>query len=114
MTVAPIPGHVHASTDSDHPHSRLARWAVGLSTVFGVAIVTILIGWAVGGDSFMDHHLWYSGTTTLVGVLAAIAGFVLAIVAKVKHEQWTLLWVPMLAFPVFVALLILGEAFIWE
>jgi uncharacterized membrane protein YhdT len=89
MAVAHIEGHARAPTD--RPHGRLARWAVGLSIAFGVVTVTVLAGWAIGGDSFMDHQLWFSVTTTLAALLAAVAAFVLAIVAKLRHEQWTLL-----------------------
>ena len=37
------------------------------------------------------------------GTVLALAAFVTAVVAKVKHERWALLWLPLLLFPVLVA-----------
>ena len=120
MTVEPVLGHVPVSTGSADPHSRLARWAVGLSTVFVVAVVatimTFAVGYAVGGQSAIEDN-WVAVlglTMAFVGVLASLAAFVLAIVAKIRRERWTLLWAPLCAFPAFVAFLVLGEAFWWE
>src|SRR3970282_1951542 len=48
------------------------------------------------------------------GLLASLAAFALAVVAKVKHEQWALLWLPLSVFPALLAFLLLGEAFWWE
>jgi hypothetical protein len=95
-------------------HGRVARWAVALSVVLGVAIAVLSIGWAVGGDSFMDGNLWFSITTVLVGVAAALAGCATAIVARVKGERWSVLWVPLCALPALVVFVVLGEAFWWE
>jgi hypothetical protein len=36
------------------------------------------------------------------GMLLSLAAFVSAIVAKVRHERWALLWLPLLLFPVLV------------
>lgn len=120
MTVAPIPLQVRASTGHGQPHSRLARWAVGLSAVFGAAfassIATIAIAYAVGGEGAIEDN-WLGAflvTMASVGLLGSLAAFVLAIVVKVKHERWTLLWLPLCAFPAFLAFLVLGEAFWWE
>lgn len=35
--------------------------------------------------------------------MLALAAFVTAIVAKVKHERWALLWLPLLLFPLLLA-----------
>jgi hypothetical protein len=95
-------------------HGLLARWAVALSAVFGAAIAVFLVGWTVGGDSLMDNNLWFSVTTVLVGVAAAIAACVTAIVALIRGERWGLLWVPLCAFPALFVFLVLGETFWWE
>ncbi|HEX3268429.1 MAG TPA: hypothetical protein VHQ98_10645 [Gaiellaceae bacterium] len=95
-------------------HGPLARWAVALSAVFGVAIAVFLIGWTVGGDSFIDNNLWFSVTTVLPGVATAIAACATAIVALIRGERWRLLWVPLCAFPALFVFLMLGEAFWWE
>lgn len=120
MTVAPVLGHVPDSTGSADARSHLARWAVGLSAVFVVAVVatitTFAVGYAVGGQSAIEDN-WVAvlgWIIPLVGLLASLAAFVLAIVAKIRRERWTLLWAPLCAFPAFVAFLVLGEAFWWE
>jgi len=48
------------------------------------------------------------------GDLGALAAFVLAIVAKIRHERWTLLWLPLGVLPAVIVFLVLGEAFWWE
>lgn len=113
-------GHGPVPTGSADAHSRLARWAVGLSAVFVLAvaatIMTFTVGYAVGGQSAIEDN-WVAVlglTMALVGLLDSLAAFVLAIVAKIRRERWTLLWAPLSAFPAFVAFLVLGEAFWWE
>jgi predicted transporter len=116
----PVEDHVPIPTGSANAHSRLARWAVGLSTVFAAAVVatimTFAVGYAVGGQTAIEDN-WVAVlglTMAFVGLLASLAGLVLAIVAKTRRERWTLLWAPLCAFPVVVAFLVLGEAFWWE
>ena len=80
------------------------------------AITTFAVGYAVGGQSAIEDN-WVAvlgWIIPLVGLLASLAAFVLAIVAKIRRERWTLLWAPLCAFPAFVAFLVLGEAFWWE
>jgi hypothetical protein len=120
MTGAPVLGHVPASTASTDAHWRPARWAVELSAVFVVAgvatITTFAVGYAVGGQSAIEDN-WVAvlgSTVAFVGLLASLAAFVLAIVAKIRREHWTLLWAPLCIFPASVAFLVLGEAFWWE
>jgi len=120
MTVPPVLDHVPVSTGSADAHSRVARWAVGLLAVFAVAVVaaimTYTVGYAVGGQSAVEDN-WVALLVLImafVGLLASLAAFVLAIVAKIRRERWTLLWAPLCAFPAFAAFLVLGEAFWWE
>lgn len=70
---------------SGHP---LARGAVGLATAAAVLVALGVAGFGGAG----------------AGVLASLAAFVMAVVAKVKHERWALLWLPLLLFPVLVVL----------
>ena len=49
----------------------------------------------------------------LGGLLASLAAFALAVVAKLKHERGALLGPPSV-FPALLAFLVLGEAFWWE
>jgi len=62
-----------------------------------------------------DNWVGLLATVSLLGGLpASLAAFVLAVVAKVKHERWALLWLPLSVFPALLAFLVLGEAFWWE
>ena len=45
---------------------------------------------------------------------ASLAAFLAAIVAKARHERWTLPWLSLLVFPALLASLVLGEAVRWE
>jgi hypothetical protein len=89
VTVARVSGRVPTSTGSGQPHSRRARWAVGLSLVSGVMILASIaiatICAAVGAET--------AGIGALLppGAFGSLAAFVLAIVAKVRHEQRSLL-----------------------
>lgn len=77
-------------------------------------IMTFAVGYAVGGQSAIEDN-WVAVlglTMALVGLLDSLAAFVLAIVAKIRRERWTLLWAPLSAFPAFVAFLVLGEALV--
>ena len=52
-------------------------------------------------------------TVASVGLVGSLAAFVLAIIAKVRHERWALLWLPLCVFPAFALFLVLGEA-LWR
>ena len=65
-------------------HTTLAWSAVLLA---GVAVPLFALAMAGKGG----------GGAAMIGSLAA---FVLAIVARVRHERWALLWLPLLLFPV--------------
>jgi uncharacterized membrane protein len=116
MTVAPVP----ALGGSGKPHGRLARWAVQLSAVSGVAFVAavavVVIAYAIGEEGAVED-------TTLgvvlflipaAAVLGSLAAFVMAIVAAVKRERWALLWLPLSVLPAIIVFVSLGEAFLWE
>ena len=102
------------------PHGRVARWAVGLSALVGVflttSMATFAIAYAVGGASATEDN-WVGylvATMGYVGLFGSLVAFVLGIVARVKHERWALLWLPLGMFPVFFLLIVLGEVFWWE
>ena len=120
MTVAPVPGHAPISVGPAPAHSRLVRWAVGLEAAVAAAIatslVTFAVAYAIGGSGATEDNWvgWLVAVLLLGGLLASLAAFALAIVAKVKHERWALLWLPLSVFPALLAFLVLGEAFWWE
>ena len=120
MAVAPVPGHAPISVGPARAHSRLARWAVGLAGAVVVAIAATFaifaVAYAIGGSSAIeDNWVGFLGMVSLFGgLLASLAAFALAVVAKVKRERWTLLWLPLSVFPALLAFLLLGEAFWWE
>jgi hypothetical protein len=71
---------------------------------------------AVGGaDATSDN--WVAvlvGIGLFGGLLASFVGFALAAVAKIGHEPWRMLWLPLSVFPAVVAFFVLGELFWWE
>jgi hypothetical protein len=120
MTVAPVPGHVPAPTGHHHPDGRLAVWAFRLAAVFGAAsvasIAVVVIAYALGVESSVEDTLLgaFLAITALVGCLGSLVGFLAAVVAKIRHERWALLWLPLSVFPALLAFLVLGEALWWE
>ncbi len=121
MTVAPLPGRSPISAGRpSRPHGRLAEWAVGSAAVFGVAfavsIGTIAIAYAAGVESAVEDN-WLGALLVFVafaGVVGSLAAFAMAIVARIRHERWKLLWLPLCLLPGLIAFVILGEAFLWE
>jgi hypothetical protein len=105
---------------SRRAHSRLARWGVVLAAFAAVAIATsfaiLAVAYAIGGSGATEDNWvgYLAGLSLLSGLPASLAALTLALVAKVKHERWPLLWFPLSLFPTLVALLMLGEAFLWE
>ena len=49
-----------------------------------------------------------------VAIVGSLASFILAILAKVRHERWAWLWLPLGAFPAMVAFVAFAEAFLME
>lgn len=120
MTVAPVSGHAPAQTGHGHPDGRFAQWALRLSAVFGAAFVAsiavLVLAYAFGVEGAVEDTLLglILAIAAATGFLGSFAAFLVAIVAKVKHERWTVLWVPLCMFPAFLVFLVLGEAFWWE
>lgn len=99
---------------------RLARWAVGLSgavsVVIAISSVIFTIAYTSGGSSAIsDNWVGFLEAVALLGGLGVLLfAFVLAIVARVKGDQWSWLWLPLAAFPTVFAFIALGEVFWWE
>jgi hypothetical protein len=78
---------------------------VGLSAGFGTLFAAAVAAAAIGG---------FGGVVSGVAFLGSLAAFVLAIVAKIRHEHWAWLWLPLGVFPGMILFAVLGEAFWWE
>ncbi len=93
---------------------------MGLATAAAAACAAALalfgLAYAVGGaDATADNWVGILVVLALLGGMpASLAAFALAVLAKVEHERWSLLWLPLAVFPSLVAFLVLGEAFWWE
>ena len=114
------PSRGHFSTGSARSSTGLARWAVRLAAAAPVAIGTALVLFgaadAIGGpDATSDNWVGVLvGVGLLAGLLAAVVGFALGVVATPKHEPRWGLWLPLSVFPAVLAFFVLGEAFWWE
>ena len=120
MTVGPVSGQTPISTGPAHMHTRVAQWAVGLAeagaALAAIAIAGYGVAYVMGGSSAVEDN-WVAilvVTSFFSGCLASAIAFVLAVTAKVKHERWALLWLPLSVFPSLLAFVVLGEAFWWE
>ena len=100
-TVDPVSGH----TPVHHP--RLAWWAVGTAITSAIMIalgltVLGLVGFSAGDEDFDN----WKGTIVTVGlfggVLVSVVAFVLAVVERMQHDRWALLWLPLLFGPLFI------------
>lgn|GEM_PF-1958178 len=120
MTDHTLPSHAHFSAGPVSSNSSLARWAFRLAAGAPVAIGTGLVLFGVadvvgGSDATSDNWVGVLvGFGLLAGLLASFAGFLLAAAAKIMHEPWLILWLPLSMFPAVLAFFVLGEAFWWE
>lgn len=88
-------------------HRPLAGHAVMLTVVaavmYAVGLTVLgLVGFEAGDEDFEVWQLVLITIGLLGGVLVAMAGFVTAVVAKVRHERWASLWLPLLLGPALI------------
>ena len=120
MSTAPVPRHVPVPRGDGPRPGRLARWAVRVSSVSGasaaVSNATVAIAYAVdGAGAIEDTALGVAlSLAAAAGVVGSLLGFVAAIAAKLGHERWSALWVPLCVLPALLAFVVLGEALWWE
>ena len=119
MTANPVPDPARFSSPA-HGHTRLAVWAAGLAAAVVVGVVAsyavFAVAWVFGGqDAVSDNWVGLLAAVALVGGLAvSFAAAVLAVVARFRHEDWPLLWLPLSVFPVLLLLVVLAETFLLE
>jgi hypothetical protein len=70
-----------------------------------------VLGWSGLEDTWVAL---LAAEAAIVGLLTALAAFVLALAARIRRERWALLWLPLGVFPACVLLLVLGETLWWE
>jgi hypothetical protein len=120
MTADPVSSRASLPAGYDRAHTRLARWAVGMAAAVAVTILVsaaiFAMAYAIGGPGATeDNWVGLLGVVSLLGgLVASLAAFTLALAAKIKDEQWALLWLPLFLFPALLAFLVLGELFWWE
>ena len=120
MTAHPVSGRASVPAGRDSVHTRLTRWGFGIAAAVAITILVsgaiFAVAYAVGGPGATeDNWVGLLGAVSLLGgLVASLAAFALALAAKIKHEQWALLWLPLLLFPALLAFLVLGELFWWE
>jgi hypothetical protein len=117
MTVHQVPGSHLESRHAHHPLSVLAFAIAAVVLVVVVAAVALFaIAFAVGGEDATSDN--WVGMLTVIGVVGGLmtsfGSFVLAVAAWLSHERTRLLWLPLALFPGLLALIVLGEAFLWE
>lgn len=100
--------------------SGLSRWAVWLAAAVVGLVVLLSCMFAIayaskGTAGFSDNWLGSLGAIGLyVGLLVSLVAFSMAITVRIKHEKWSWLWLPLIAFPALVAFIVLGDLFWWR
>ncbi|MGH3331009.1 MAG: hypothetical protein ACRDPJ_06825 [Nocardioidaceae bacterium] len=77
---------MRVSPASGQAHTRLAQWAVALAAASVIMLALAFSGLGFGG----------------AGALTSFVAFALAVVARLRHERWAPLWLPLLLFPALV------------
>lgn len=115
MTGDPVSIRSRISASGTSTTSRLVRYAVGVAAVVAVILALtgaiFIVAFSSGGsDAISDNWIGLLGAVALIGgLIASFMAFVLAITAKVKHEQSPWLWLPLLAFPILLTFVLFSE-----
>lgn len=117
MAAHPIQNHAHV-VHEEHP--RLGQWSVALSTI---VIAVLVVAFAIFGVAYQLNGVegtednWVGMLTAIAvlgGLVASLVAFAMAVVDRAKHDNWSLLWMPLTLFPALAAFVVLGEALWWE
>ena len=117
MTAHPLRGKGSDHGASTPAPTDLARWAVGLAavamTVVLVSYAVVGVAYAIGGaPAIEDNGVGLLGAVSLaVGLALSSFAFALAVAAKVKHQRWARLWLPLSVLLTLVALVLFAELF---
>jgi hypothetical protein len=89
--------------------------AILFGGVFAVSVATVAIAYGLGAESTVEDTQVGEllAITSAVGSFGSLIAFV-AVVARSRHERWSLLWLPLVLFPTILGLVVLGELFWWE
>jgi hypothetical protein len=76
-----------------------------------VSYAILGVAYAVGGsEAISDNWVGMLAAVALLGgLLASLVAFSMAVLARVKHEQWALLWLPLSLFPGLLVVVVLAE-----
>ena len=119
MTAHPVPSPPSVPVGREPGHTRSARWAVGIAAAVAVVILVsaaiFAVAYAVGARRHRGQRVGFLGAVSLLGgMVASLTALALALAAKIKHERWALLWLPLSLFPALFVFLVLGELFWWD
>lgn len=100
--------------------SGVARVAVALAAsvvvVVAVSYTIFFVALGTGGDDAVSDTFVgaQAGFSLLGGLAVSLVAMVLAIVARVRHDRWRPLWLPLSVFPTLLVLVVLAEVFVME
>lgn len=104
--VIPMTG-THAVAAEPWHHPRLAWAAVataaGSAVLFAIGLAVLAkVGFTANDEDFSTWQVVVVSTGLFGGMAASAIAFVLAVVEKVRHDRWALLWLPLLLGPVLI------------
>lgn len=100
--------------------SGMSRWAVGLAAAVAVLVLVFGVAFAIayaskGTAGFTDNWLGSLGAVALYFELfVSLVAFSMAITVKIRHEKWAWIWLPLIAFPGLLVLIVLSDLLWWQ
>jgi hypothetical protein len=99
------------------PTGEMARHLAGLALVVLVAAAVLLVSaWAIGGENAVSDN--WVGVSVVVGLFTGLIGSLVAlgaaVVAGLRHEPWSRLWLPLTTFPAVAVVVVLLEVLVIE
>lgn len=120
MSIDPPSNRTRVWVDKEDAHSQFALWAVGLSVFVAFLLMLSGVIFAVayvrgGSPAVSDNWIGFLGAVALLGGLpVSLVTFVLAIMTKIRSEEWRWLWLPLLLFPALLTFVVVGDILWWE